>query len=43
MVVNYLVGRIEGGFLEYDAVVLKYPQYKEAIDLKLAADGWVHP
>lgn len=38
--VNYLVMRIEGGYLDYTAVVTKYPQYKAEIDTKLIADGY---
>lgn len=29
---KYLAKRIFDGFLEYDAVVAKYPKYKDAID-----------
>lgn len=29
---RYLALRIAGGFLDYDAVIAKYPQYKAAID-----------
>jgi len=36
----YLVGRIETGNLDYVAVVTKYPQYKDAINAKLIADGF---
>lgn len=36
---TYLAMRIEDGKLDYTAVVTRYPQYKEAIDTKLIADG----
>ena len=35
----YLAMRIEEGKLHYSAVVAKYPQFKEDIDLILVADG----
>lgn len=37
---GYLAYRIELGKLNYDAVVAKYPQFKEDIDLILASDGY---
>lgn len=37
---RYLAMRIEDGKLDYLAVVTRYPQYKEAIDNKLIADGY---
>ena len=37
---GYLAYRIELGKLNYNAVVAKYPQFKEDIDLILAADGY---
>lgn len=38
----YFAMRIEGGYLDYTAVVTKYPQYKTDIDLILVADGYGH-
>lgn len=38
---GYLASRIEKGFLNYNAVVAKYPMFKEDIDLILASDGYV--
>ncbi len=38
--VNYLTMRLEIGALNYFTVVKTYPQYKDAIDAKLAADGY---
>jgi len=35
----YLAMRIEAGKLDYAAVITKYPQFKEDIDLILVADG----
>lgn len=35
----YLAMRIEQGKLDYSAVTTKFPQYKEAIDGILVADG----
>ncbi|MGM0971696.1 MAG: hypothetical protein ACQEW2_02430 [Bacillota bacterium] len=35
----YFAMRIEDGKLDYTAVVTKYPQFKEDIDLILVADG----
>ena len=37
---GYLAKRIEGGFLNYTAVVTKYPQYKSGIDEILINDGF---
>jgi hypothetical protein len=36
----YFAMRIEGGYLEYTAVVTKHPQYKSDIDAILIADGY---
>lgn len=36
----YFAMRIEKGKLKYNAVIKKYPQYKEDIDLILVADGY---
>lgn len=33
---KYLAMRIKQGKLEYDAVIAKYPQYKEEIDAYLS-------
>jgi hypothetical protein len=38
--VAYFAMRIEGGYLDYSAVVAKYPQYKTDIDAILVADGY---
>jgi hypothetical protein len=35
----YLTKRIEGSYLDYTAVVTKYPQFKADIDANLVADG----
>lgn len=32
---KYLAERIKAGKLEYETVIAKYPQYKEAIDKEL--------
>lgn len=37
---GYLASRIEKGKLNYNAVVAKYPEFKEDIDLILASDGY---
>ena len=37
---KYFAGRIEGGFLDYLAVVTRYPQFKDGIKLILIADGF---
>ena len=37
----YLAMRLEKRKLNYNTVVQKYPQFKEDIDLILAADGYV--
>ena len=37
---KYFSGRIEGGYLDYLAVVTRYPQFKEGIDIILIADGY---
>ena len=37
---NYLVMRIESGAILYKTAITRYPQYKRAIDAKLAADGF---
>ena len=37
----YFALRLEKGKMNYNAVVAKYPQYKEDIDLILTADGYV--
>lgn len=36
----YLAMRIEQGKLDYAAVVTRYPQFKEGIDVILIADGY---
>lgn len=41
MMALYLTGRIEKGKLNYNAVVKKYPQFKEDIDFMLACDGYI--
>jgi len=38
----YFAMRIEGGHLDYKAVVTKYPQFKSDIDAILVADGYQH-
>ena len=38
----YFAGRIKGGFLDYKAVVTRYPQFKQGIDDILFADGFGH-
>lgn len=38
---GYLAMRIEGGYLNYNAVVAKYPQFKDEIDFILASDKYV--
>jgi hypothetical protein len=35
---RYLAIRIEDGYLDYDKVVEKYPQFKDEIDLILGGD-----
>lgn len=40
---TYLAIRIMEGYLNYEAVVAKYPQYKDAIDAYLKRYGWVNP
>lgn len=35
---NYLIMRLKMGKLNYNAVIVKYPQYKSAIDSALADD-----
>jgi len=37
---KYLANRIFGGYLDYDEVIAKYPQYKEGIDDWLERLGW---
>lgn len=37
---EYLAMRIFKGKLDYDAVVRKYPQFKDEIDTYLAEWGW---
>ena len=37
---GYLAGRIEKGKLNYNAVVAKYPEWKEDIDFILASDNY---
>lgn len=37
---GYLAERIKRGKLNYNAVVVKYPEYKEDIEFILAADGY---
>ena len=37
---TYLASRIEIGKLDYKAVVTKYPQFKEEIDVILTNDGF---
>lgn len=39
--VKYLTMRLEMGKLNYFTVVETYPQYKDAIDANLAADGYI--
>ncbi len=39
--VKYLTMRLEQGVLNYFVVTEKYPQYKDAIDANLAADGYI--
>jgi hypothetical protein len=39
-VAKYFAMRIELGKLDYDTVIEKYPQYKNAIDDILTADGY---
>ena len=38
--VGYLAMRIEAGKLDYVAVVVRYPQFKEDIDTILINDGF---
>lgn len=38
---GYLAMRIEGGYLDYNAVVTKYHQFKEDIDFILASDKYI--
>ncbi len=40
MMAAYLAERIKKGKLNYNAVVKKYPSYKEDIDFILACDGY---
>lgn len=37
---GYLASRIEKGRLNYNAVIAKYPEFKDEIDLILASDGY---
>lgn len=37
---RYLAHRIEGGYLDYLAVVTRYPMLKESIDNILTNDGY---
>ena len=37
---GYLAKRIEGGFLNYVAVITKYPEFKAGIDEILINDGF---
>lgn len=37
---KYLAKRIFGGHLDYDEVIAKYPQFKDAIDRELEKLGW---
>ena len=37
---GYLAERIKKGKLNYNAVMAKYPQYKEDVDFILACDGY---
>lgn len=37
---RYLAHRIEGGYLDYLAVVSRYPQYKVSIDSILTTEGY---
>lgn len=37
---SYLAHRIECGYLDYLALVTRYPQFKSAIDVILIADGY---
>ena len=37
---GYLAYRIELGKLNYNAVIAKYPQFKEDIDIILGSDGY---
>lgn len=37
---KYLAHRIEGGHLDYSAVVKRYPKYKKEIDRILTEEGY---
>ena len=37
---DYLAGRIEKGKLNYNAVIEKYPEFKNEIDSILISDGY---
>lgn len=39
--VKYFIMRLEDGKINYNRVLVKYPQYKDEIDLILSADGYV--
>lgn len=42
-VAKYWANRIMAGIVKYEAVVARYPKYKDDIDWWLARNKWVNP